>query len=104
MDMKFSCTDKDSGASKRTAEFRLLQRREAQKWVVDRFEESWAVLENTATREIISLPRASLPKNTREGTTLVKIESKWYVNEAETAAREARINERFARIKRRGGG
>jgi len=73
--------------------------REAPKWVIDRFEETWAVLENSETHEIISLPVENLPKGIREGSTLVKIESKWYVNEADSAAREARINERFARIK-----
>jgi hypothetical protein len=73
--------------------------REIPKWVIDRFEESWAVLENSATHEIISLPIASLPKDIRPGSTLVKIESKWYVNEADSIARESRINERFARIK-----
>ena len=68
-------------------------------WVIDRFEEEWAVLENSETHEIISLPIEKLPKGVQPGSTLIRTNSKWYVNEAETAAREARINERFARIK-----
>jgi hypothetical protein len=74
--------------------------REAPKWIIDRFEENWAVLSNSATHEIISLPVETLPKKIREGTTLVKTEGKWYVNEADSLAREKRINERFARIKK----
>jgi hypothetical protein len=77
-----------------------LIRRQAPKWIVDRFEESWAVMENCETHEIISLPTANLPKNIREGSTLINFESKWYVNEADSAAREKRINERFQRLKK----
>ena len=73
--------------------------REAPKWVIDRFENSWAVLENSETHEIINLPVSALPKDAKAGSTLFKYENKWYVNEADSAAREARINERFARIK-----
>ena len=73
--------------------------REAPKWVIDRFEDTWAVLENSETHEIISLPISSLPKDVKPGSTLFKHHAKWYVNEADSAAREARINERFARIK-----
>ena len=73
--------------------------RPAPKWIIDRFEEEWAVLQNTATYETISLPISSLPKKIKEGSTLIKIESKWYVNEADSAAREARINELFGKIK-----
>jgi hypothetical protein len=74
-------------------------RRPAQKWVIDRFEESWAVLENSDSHEVISLPATNLPNGVEAGSTLIKHGSKWYVDEADTAARAARISERFARIK-----
>jgi hypothetical protein len=73
--------------------------RETPKWVIDRIEESWAVLENSETHKIISLPIASLPKDARPGSTIIKHNGKWYVNEADSAARQTRISERFARIK-----
>lgn len=73
--------------------------RAAPRWVFDRVEEEWAVLENSETHEVINLPTSQLPSNAKPGSTLVRIESKWYVNEADTAARAARIAERFARIK-----
>ncbi|MCL1844248.1 MAG: DUF3006 domain-containing protein [Defluviitaleaceae bacterium] len=81
--------------------FSYIEQRPAPQWVCDRVEESWAVLENSDTREVISLPLSSLPKNTRPGSTLVKFESKWYINEAETTARAKEINKRFAAIKAR---
>jgi hypothetical protein len=76
-------------------------KRQAPKWVIDRFEEEWAVLENSDTHEVISLPAASLPKDAKSGSTLVKQGTKWYVNEADTAAREKMINEKFSRIRSR---
>jgi len=74
--------------------------RQCPKWVIDRIEdEVWAVLENSETREVINLPLSSLPKGVSAGSTLIKTEGKWYVNEADSAERQKRINERFARIK-----
>jgi hypothetical protein len=74
--------------------------RAAPKWIIDRVEEGWAVLENPDTRESFSLPMSQLPKDAKPGSTLVKIDSKWYVNEADTAARSARIKDKFSRLKR----
>jgi len=76
-------------------------RRPAHRWIIDRFEESWAVLENPDTREVISIPVNQLPQDARPGTTLIRTEMKWYVNEADTAERAARIKEKFAQIKSR---
>ena len=71
------------------------------KWIIDRIEESWAVLENAATLESMSLPAASLPAGARPGDTLVKSGGRWQFDHAETEARLRRINERFNRIRRR---
>ena len=75
-------------------------RREVPAWVVDRIEEGWAVLNNTTTRESISLPVSSLPKKISPGDTLRKHhELGWFKDDAETAARAERIKNSFARIK-----
>jgi len=71
------------------------------KWIIDRFEESDAVLENAATLETMSLPKSGLPENTRPGDTLVIRDGKWHFDKAETEARRQRIQERFSRIKAR---
>jgi len=77
-------------------------RREIPMWVVDRFEEGWAVLENAETRETINLPKDGLPRGVKPGDTLRKHHSLgWYLDNAETAARAKRISERFNRIKGR---
>ncbi|MCL2225069.1 MAG: DUF3006 domain-containing protein [Defluviitaleaceae bacterium] len=73
--------------------------RPAPRWVIDRFEEDWAVLDNSDTRETISLPISHLPKDAKPGTTLIKTDGKWHINEADTAARSARIKDKFARLK-----
>jgi len=71
------------------------------KWVVDRIEEDWAVLENTSTLETINLPIIKLPRGTSPGDTLIRQDSKWYKDAVDTEARAARISERFERIKAR---
>ena len=68
------------------------------KWVVDRFEEEYAVLE-TSAGEIISVPILALPEGTVPGSTLINQNNKWFQDHDETTAREKRIQERFARIK-----
>ena len=69
------------------------------KWVIDRIEDGWAVLDNSDTLESISLPLALLPDGIQPGDTMVRKNSKWYKDDAETSARKKRISERFAKIK-----
>jgi len=71
------------------------------KWIIDRFEESDAVLENAATLETKSLPKSALPGNIRPGDTLVMCGGTWVFDKADTEARQRRIQERFSRIKAR---
>ena len=73
------------------------------RFVVDRIEAGQAVLENSATLDIIILPIAGLPKNTSPGDTLIRQNNCWIFDHAETEARKQRINERFNRIKDRAG-
>jgi len=71
------------------------------KWIVDRFEESDAVLENAVTLETKNLPKSQLPENIRPGDTLALYGGVWHFDKAETQARQQRIQERFSRIKAR---
>ena len=65
------------------------------KWVVDRFEEDFAVMENTENLSIIAYPVACLPEGTKEGSVL-----KLVLEEAETLTRSKRIEEKFERLKK----
>jgi len=74
-------------------------KRPAPKWVVDRIEEGWAVLDSAG--ETINIPIKNLPPNTKSGDTLVKHGINWYRDDAETEKRAKEIKERFERIKKR---
>ena len=69
-------------------------------YVLDRFEEGFAVLENTNTLENITIPPTELPKS-RAGDSLYWKNGEWHVDHAETKARAERIRQQFARIKAR---
>jgi len=71
------------------------------KWVIDRIEEGWAVLENTSTLESINLPQSQLPEGVKPGDMLVRQNGKWYLDHAGTKSRAEDVHERFARIKAR---
>jgi len=74
-------------------------------WVIDRIEDGVAVLENTETDETLELPKKSLPKGAKEGQVLTDdgvSGGALRIDKEETAARAARIRERFERLK--GGG
>ena len=67
------------------------------RWTIDRFEENFAVLENGV--ETIIEKKSKIPRDVREGTDLIWENDAWRTDDAETAARAARIKERFERIK-----
>jgi len=69
------------------------------KWVIDRFEEDWAVLSNVDTLECVNLPISSLPQGTKLGCTMMWQDGKWHDDEVDANDRRKRISERFARIK-----
>ena len=73
-------------------------------WIIDRFEEDFAVLENAETLETVSLPRAALPSGAAPGDTLVMADGAWRIDSAETEARKQRIGTMFERIKARNRG
>jgi hypothetical protein len=67
-------------------------------WVADRIEEDTAVLENTATSEIIERPVRELPDGVEEGSVLADGAAPW-LDDRETATRAARLRERFEMLK-----
>ena len=71
------------------------------KWAVDRFEERNAVLENSKTLEMVSVPKSKLPANVNPGDILIFENGAWHFDQAETEARKAEIAELFQRIKQK---
>jgi hypothetical protein len=74
-------------------------------WVIDRIEDGVAVLENTETGEESERPKKELPKGVKEGQVLTDdgvAGGSLRIDKEETAARAARMRERFERLK--GGG
>jgi len=67
--------------------------------VIDRFEEKFAVLEDAATLETMSILREELPKEARTGDTLEFIDGVWHLNHRETNMRKQRIDALWAKIK-----
>jgi hypothetical protein len=64
-------------------------------WIIDRFEEEFALLENPETLEIKQLPRTKLPKDANEGDALTERNGALRLNRPETQSRAKRITERF---------
>jgi hypothetical protein len=78
------------------------------RWVIDRIEEGIAVLEGieavegAETVETVELPKKKLPKGAREGYVLTDDGvdgGQLRLDREETAARAARLRERFERLK-----
>ena len=68
-------------------------------WIIDRFEENNAVLENATTQEIIRLE--NFPKNAKVGDVLLQHDNAWVIDKNETANRRERIFAQFERLKKR---
>jgi len=68
-------------------------------WIIDRYEEGFAILENSETSEILEVSRKEMPKGAREGHVL-KIENGQYcLDLEETANRRQRIQEKFSKLR-----
>jgi len=68
-------------------------------WIIDRYENGFAVLEDSDTQEILEIKRSELPKGAREGHVLKIEEGRYLLDLEETAARKQRILEKFSRLK-----
>lgn len=68
-------------------------------YVIDRFEDEFAVCENQKTREMINIPISSIPKEAKEGDC-IKLENGIYViDEEETKKNAERIQRKMDMFK-----
>ena len=70
------------------------------RWIIDRFEEGFALLEDPETMETKEFPRTELPEGTREGDILIEEEGVFNLDRGETEKRAKNIRERFNRLKK----
>ncbi len=69
-----------------------------QKFIIDRFEGSYAVCE-MADKSFVSIPKYKLPLDSREGDCLVQDADGMYQKDTETmTAKEKRIREKMNRL------
>ena len=74
------------------------------KWVIDRFEEDWAVLERSDIQaEMEEIPRSLMPKGAREGTTVCLEDGAWVIDHEDTATRKKDILTRWEKLKKANG-
>ena len=67
-------------------------------WVVDRFEEEFAICENTKTKEIKKLEKSILPNNIKEGTVLKYNNNKYKLDIEEQKKIEERIEAKMRKL------
>ena len=73
------------------------------KYVIDRFEGDFAVLENPETKEPEDFPKADMPKGAHSGQTVFIQNGKWEIDYEATAKRHSEIKSLFDRIKKANG-
>ena len=71
------------------------------RWIIDRFEEDFAILENPETLETKECPKTKLPKRAKEGDALTEDSGAFRLDQGETQERAARIRERFNRLRKK---
>ena len=67
-------------------------------WVVDRFEENYAICENRRTKEKIEIEIEKLPQNIREGSVLKFKDNKYELDLEEEKNIEKQIEEKMKNI------
>ena len=73
------------------------------KYVIDRFEGDYAVLEDPITNEPEDFLKADMPTGARPGQTVVMQNGKWVIDYDDTNKRHDRIKSMFDRIKKTNG-
>jgi len=68
-------------------------------WILDRYEEDFAILEDNKTREILEISRKEMPKGAREGHVLRIENGQYCLDLEETAKRKQMIQEKFSKLK-----
>jgi len=71
------------------------------KYTIDRFEDNQAVCMDETLMETRVLHRSILPRNAQPGDTLYYANNQWQIDQEETAARAARIQSMYNKIKQR---
>ena len=67
------------------------------RYIIDRFEEGFALLEpEEGTLGLVRVPHTLLPADAREGDMLVNGNGRWQVDAAATRARRERMRRRFS--------
>ena len=69
------------------------------KYVIDRFEGNYAVLENLETKEIKDVNRTNLPQDAKEGVVLNYECGKYLLDPYETDKRQRDVLKRFQKLK-----
>lgn len=64
-------------------------------YILDRFEEDFAVLESLEDAETINIKKTLLPSNLKEGDVLLRDESGWAFDKEKTEERRNKINDKL---------
>ena len=71
------------------------------RYIVDRFENEFAVLENRSTKKNINISIFKLPNNLKEGDILTVSNGKFILNNEETQCLQNDIQSRFYKLKKK---
>lgn len=64
-------------------------------YVVDRFEENIAVLENLDNNSRLNISKTFLPSEIKEGDVLEQVNEEWFFNKEKNEERKNKINDKF---------
>ncbi len=64
-------------------------------YIIDRFEENFAVCQNTVSEKIENIESNLIPKEAREGDVIVFTDGKYFLDSEKTKERKKMIEEKF---------
>ncbi len=64
-------------------------------YIIDRFEENFAVCQNTVSEKIENIESNLIPKEAREGDVIVFTDGKYFLDSEKTKERKKIIEEKF---------
>ncbi len=64
-------------------------------YIIDRFEENFAVCEKISTHKTENINKSHLPQNLKEGDIITLKSGKFFFNEEKTNERKNHINQKF---------
>ncbi len=65
-------------------------------YIIDRFEENFAVCEDRKTKKIINIEKSKLPKSAKEGDVIIKEKDKYNIDSKKTEEIKSKMKEKFA--------